>query len=359
MLLYVAAFAVVCLWGVKVKAKNKDFFEDYMSPEKTTAIKGIFIIIVFFSHFNSYADFTWSGDLFYERIVKAIGQWMVTLFMFYSGYGVAAQIDKKGEGYIRSMPVKRILSLIFKFDTAVIIFTLIKLILNEKIKGTKFLLSLTGWESMGNSNWYIFDILLLYAITYIAFRFIKDKKYYIVGSALVALLSMGYILLLAKTDIKDYWWYDTVLCYSAGMFWFLWRKPLEKLIADKTAVWLLIFVIFAAASILTNKYDQRTAVKILSMLCFTALVVVATMRISFCNKALVWCGKHLFEIYILQRIPMKLLGRVDFISRNTWLYFALCFAFTAVAAIAFSKLTDKLWKKLCSVFSKEARSVNY
>ncbi len=350
MLVFVAAFALMCLWGARAKLRNGAFFDDYMSPEKTTAIKGVFIIIVFFSHFNSYADFTWSGDLLYVRMVKIIGQWMVTLFMFYSGYGVMAQIDRKGEAYVRAMPAKRILSLIFKFDIAVIIFTLIKLALNEKIRSSKFLLSLIGWESMGNSNWYIFDILLLYAITYIAFRFIKDKKYYIVGCAAVTAFSLGYILLLAKTDIKDYWWYDTVLCYCAGMFWFLWRKPLEKLIAGKTAVWLPVLTLFAAASIIANKFDQRTAVKLLSTLLFTALVVVVTMRISFCNKALIWCGKHLFEIYILQRIPMKLLGQLPFITQNVYLYFALCFAFTAVSAVAFSRLTDEMWKKLYNAF---------
>ncbi len=353
MVIYVAAFALLCLFGVKFNFKKGSFYEDYMSVQKTTAIKGIFILIVFFSHFNSYADFTLKSDLLYESTVKLIGQWMVTLFMLYSGYGVMEQIKKKGEGYISSLPSKRIASLLFKFDIAVLIFVLIRLILGEKIRPVKLLLSLIGWESMGNSNWYIFDILLLYAVTYIAFRLIKDEKKYAFGALGVTVFCLGYILLLAKTDIKEYWWYDTVLCYCAGLFWSLWRKHFEKLIAENVFVYSVIIAVLLALSLVTKKYDENGIINILSMLCFTALVVAVTMRVSFCNRALVLSGKYLFEIYILQRIPMKLLGRLDFMTQNVYVYFASCLLITLVLAFVFSKATDKMWKGLNLVFKRE------
>lgn len=353
MLIFVAAFAVLCLYGVKFKVKNNVYFEDYMSPEKTTAIKGIFILIVFFSHFNSYADFTLKSDLIYENIVKLIGQWMVTLFMFYSGYGVMEQIKKKGKAYIKSLPSKRIASILFKFDIAVLLFVLIKIVLDEKVKPAKLLLSLVGWESMGNSNWYIFDILLLYAVTYIAFRFIKDEKKYLFGVVGVTAFCLTYIFFLAKTDIKEYWWYDTVLCYCCGMLWSLYRKYFEKLIAGNVFGYIIILSILVFACLVTKKYDENGIINILSMLCFTALVVASTMRISFCNKALVLCGKYLFEIYILQRIPMKLLGKVEFLTENVYLYFALSLLITLTLAFVFSKITEKIWKGLNSLFQRK------
>lgn len=353
MVIYVALFAALCLFGVKFNLKKNSYFDDYMSPEKTTAIKGIFILIVFFSHFNSYADFTLKSDLIYENTVKIIGQWMVTLFMFYSGFGVMEQIKKKGSDYIRTLPWKRIASLLFKFDTAVLIFVLIKIVLDEKIKPLKLVLSLVGWESMGNSNWYIFDILLLYAVTYLAFRFIKDEKKYVLGAVSVTAFCLGYILFLAKTDVKEYWWYDTVLCYCAGMFWSLYRRYFEKLIVNNRFVYSAVLVLLVFASLVTKKYDENGIINILSMLFFTALVVAATMRISFCNKALVWCGKYLFEIYILQRIPMKLLGEFDFMKDNVYLYFALCLVITVGLAYVFSAFTNKLWKGIASGFGRK------
>lgn len=353
MIFFVLVFATVCLWGTKLKVKNSSFHEDYMSFEKTTAIKGIFILVVFFSHFNSYADFTSGADAYYVRAVKLIGQWMVTLFMFYSGYGVMQQIEKKGQGYIRSLPTKRMSALLFKFDLAVIIYVIIKLVLNERIKTGKLLLSFVGWESMGNSNWYIFDILLLYLVTYLAFRFIRDKKYYPVGVAAVTVFCLGYILFLAKTDIKQYWWYDTVLCYCAGMLWSLYRKYFERLLAGNVFVYTGALALLIFASLITKKYDENGIVNILSMLFFTATVVLFTMRITLCNKVLLWCGRHLFEIYIMQRIPMKLLGEIGFIKENTYLYFVLCLAATIGISFIFSQVTDFLWKKLWSIIPKK------
>lgn len=348
MLAFVALFTVLCLSGMKITLKNGNYFEDYMSVQKTTAIKGIFILIVFFSHFNSYVDFTLKSDLIYENTVRLIGQWMVTLFMFYSGYGVMEQIKKKGKNYIRSMPSKRIASLLFKFDIAVLIFVLIKIILDEKIKPQKLLLSFIGWESMGNSNWYIFDIFLLYCVTYLAFRFITDEKKYVLGAVGVTAFCLGYIFLLAKTDIKEYWWYDTVLCYAAGMFWSLYRKYFEKAISNNLIVYAVIIIILFGASLLTKKYDENGIINILSMLFFTALVVAASMRVSFFNKALSWCGKYLFEIYILQRVPMKLLKSYGIAQDNVYLYFIICLVITLVLAYLFSVVTNKLWKSLNS-----------
>lgn len=47
---------------------------DYLSPEKTTTIKGIFIILVFFSHFNSYVIYSNALDNIYIKIIGYVGQ---------------------------------------------------------------------------------------------------------------------------------------------------------------------------------------------------------------------------------------------------------------------------------------------
>ena len=43
---------------------------------------------------------------------------------------------------------------------------------------SRILLSLIGWKSIGNSNWYMFDILLLYVLTYVAFKVTKKQDVY-------------------------------------------------------------------------------------------------------------------------------------------------------------------------------------
>ena len=41
------------------------------------------------------------------------------------------------------------------------------------------LLSFTGWVGIGNSNWYMFDIFVLYILLFVSFYFLKwfDKEF--------------------------------------------------------------------------------------------------------------------------------------------------------------------------------------
>lgn len=77
-------FVVVCLFKIKF---NKNGYTDYMDIKQTTCIRGIFAIIIFFSHFNKYTQLTnsWQNNV-YKFIISSIGQLMVALFLFYSGY---------------------------------------------------------------------------------------------------------------------------------------------------------------------------------------------------------------------------------------------------------------------------------
>ena len=49
----------------------------------------------------------------------------------------------------------------------------------------QFLLSLVCWESIGNSNWFIFAILVLYLITTASFLLVRKNRW---GAAAVATL---------------------------------------------------------------------------------------------------------------------------------------------------------------------------
>jgi len=153
MFIFFGLFVLLFLYKVQVKPKNGEkYMTDYMSVEKTMSIKGIFIMIVFFSHFNSYVAFSSPLESFYVKIFKYIGQAMVTLFLFYSGYGVMESIKKKGMGYVNKIPVTRILGTYFRFDIAVLIFIIVQAILGKTFPLSQYLFSFTGWDSVGNSN---------------------------------------------------------------------------------------------------------------------------------------------------------------------------------------------------------------
>lgn len=88
-------FILIILAGSKIKNN-----EAYLTLEQTNVIRGIFILIVFFSHFNSYVTYNNILDNSYLKIITYFGQAMVAPFLFYSGYGIMEQINKNGIKYI-------------------------------------------------------------------------------------------------------------------------------------------------------------------------------------------------------------------------------------------------------------------
>jgi fucose 4-O-acetylase-like acetyltransferase len=82
---------------------------------------------------------------------------------------------------------------------------------------------------------------------------------------------------------------------------------------------------------------------------FALLIVVFTMKFSVHNKVLTFLGKHLFEIYILQRLPMRLIPLLG--VSNKYIYTVLSFAATLALAVLFSYI----YKKLDSVIYKQKK----
>lgn len=154
------------------KAKVGTFNKSYLSVESCNTIKGVFIIVVFVRHIRQYIHVEECGvaDRVVGFIDGHIGQLLVVSFLLYSGYGVVLSMMKKPR-YVETMPKRRILTTLLNFDMAVMTFFAVGLLLGNHYTLSQVLLSLIGWESLGNSNWYIFCILLCYAGTYISFRF--------------------------------------------------------------------------------------------------------------------------------------------------------------------------------------------
>ena len=156
MLLPYLLIGLLCLWGIGLRKESDG---DYLSREQGNAVKGIFILMVLVSHASQYvsdAGYAYSGwsDALFLKAVWLFGQLIVVMFLFFSGYGVMTAVRNKGEAYVRAMPRHRILSVLLSFDIAVVCFALVGLLLGKTYPAGTSLLALTGWESIGNSNWY-------------------------------------------------------------------------------------------------------------------------------------------------------------------------------------------------------------
>ncbi len=353
MIVFFLLIIALCLYKIKFiktapinSTEGLDF--DYLSIGRTNSIKGIFILIVFMSHFHDYVVFTNSIDIAYQSMFNLIGQRMVTLFMLYSGYGVMESIKKKNMAYVKKIPINRVFGVLFRFDIAILIFALVNIIIN---KGTftyslkTFILSLIGWESIGNSNWYIFAILVAYIATYLGFLIFKDKCNYKLSVVMTTLLILVYCALLRYAKFKDSTiWYDTILCYSLGMVISIYKEKFTGFFNNKF-VYVISVIVILFIQAMNYKFSNIFILREFALLTFALLIVLITMKFSIDNKYLRWCGEHLFGIYIMQRLPMMIYKEMGIGDLNIYLYFLLCLITTVFLAYIFEKYTDILWKK--------------
>lgn len=334
-------FLLICVYNMKIMP-FKGFNVNYLSRETTTAIKGIFVFFVFLSHFSQYFPYGSEPDHWFYFVKHNSGQLVVTMFLFYSGYGIFESIKKKGTDYVKTFPKNRILKTIFHLDVAVLIYLVIDHFLEIKFKTADILLSLIGWSSVGNSNWFMFAIILQYAFVFLAF--IIFRKHKLPAIITVTALSVAYMLIMPK--FKDSYWYNTALCLPLGLWYSYLKGGLEKAIMKNNFTYLLFFAIFAAAFYQSFKNRNNLIYYEVWMLSFTVLVVLVSMKVNICNKALMWLGNHVFSIYILQRIPMMIFKRKGVEFPNIVICLIVCFVITAVLAEVFDLAMGAIDKKL-------------
>lgn len=355
MIVFCLLLVALCLYKIKFikttatsnSQESLDF--DYLSVDRTNSIKGVFILIVFMSHFHDYVVFTNSLDIAYQSVFNLIGQRMVTLFMLYSGYGVMESIKKKNMPYINKIPVNRVLGVLFRFDIAILIFALVNIIMNKgafSYSVKTLLLSFIGWESIGNSNWYIFAILVAYIATYFGFLIFKDKSNYKLSVVMTTLLILVYCAILRYTMLKDSTiWYDTILCYSLGMVISVYKENFTRFF-NKKFIYIISIIIILFIQAMNYKFSNIFILREFALLTFAFLIVLITMKFSIDNKYLRWCGKHLFGIYILQRLPMMIFKNIGIGDFNIYLYFVLCLITTLFLAYVYEKYVGIIWKKI-------------
>lgn len=346
MILFTILIVLLSLYHCKVSGL-KTFNDEYLSIDSTNAIKGIFILFVFMNHCLHYV---WESGFeyiyFYDKLGAVsfglFGQLIVVMFLFYSGYGVNESIKKKGAAYISTIPKKRIVNTLLNFDLAVILFICLDAFLHIDYTMSEIAFSFIAWEDVGNSNWYIFDILLCYAITWFCAKTCANRPVlYRIGMGGVMVMLAIYLLSEYKSNSV---WSNTLLCYPLGMVFSQYKSRIEPFVRKYYYVLLSIATIIVAATFLTITGEMICLYNVKSLV-FVFFIVLLTLKVHIKNEALIWCGKNLFPLYIYQRIPMIALFTVlgaDFVKEFALLYIALSLFVSVVIAHFYKYINLKI-----------------
>lgn len=331
---------LVCIVFLGLRAADANgFFEDYMSKEQTTAINGVFTVLVIFRHAVGYLNLSGPLDQAFSTFNGFMSQLIVVTFLFYSGYGIMESFKKKGMGYIRTIPTKRFLKVLYHFDIAVLLYLILDLILKISYKPKDVILAFTGWTSIGNSNWYIFVVLVMYVFVFLSFLLTRGNKY--AATALTIAFAVAFVYWNIRIKRPSYC-YNTAILFPAGMAFSLFKNQFDRFMTKKDIVWfsvtglsVLLFAYFY--SLRKNGIEFYTIWACLFMM----IIVELSMKIKIDNNILNWFGTHVFSVYILQRLPMMVLRHLGF-AGHRYAFIIISFAVTVVLAVWFDFAMKKL-----------------
>ncbi|KRO07902.1 hypothetical protein IV64_GL001062 [Lactiplantibacillus xiangfangensis] len=314
----------------------------------TTTINGLFILLVLFGHFMTFIQMP-SEFARVTRLWMAVkGQLIVTTFLFFSGYGLSIQYQKRGPQYLKTFPKHRFLFLWGKFAVAITLYAIVAWLRGKHYSSWHLLGSYLGLTTIGNSAWYVFTILLMYLISYVAWRLLPQNCWGAIG--IMALGSVLYIVI-ASAFLPEYY-FCTVFCYVAGVVYGYYKIRLENRICRNWITYLSVGLItvlgFAASYVLcANSIGLRRDVSYqIAAILFAFCFVLLAMSFSIHNRVLAYLGgPALFAIYVLQRLPMIWL-------QNTWLakqpvlYFSGVLILTVILGWLFDQGFNRGWKHL-------------
>lgn len=288
---------------------RKDYYNDiFLSREHTVMINGIFVVFVFIGHFIQYLDEYFFFDAAVIKLFKILGQCVNCTFLFYSGYGINEQLKKQKEVYLKKLVCRRFPQLLIRFDLCVVVYILVGCLFGARYTLPEIVLSLIGLHSAGNSTWYIFYMLCSYLIVFVSFRATKKES---AALLCVFILSILYTIIMSACFSSQAAYYLTTLVFPLGMVVSHHKEAITEYLRNHFFCCLPgCLLVYAFSFVLRHRMNLPGAFYNLTAMSFALLVFVASFKIQIQSKFLVFLGRNVFYIYILQRLPMLVGSKV-------------------------------------------------
>jgi hypothetical protein len=284
MLVFLLLLCAASLYKIRLTRIN----ETYLDIQETTALKGFFIGLVFLSHMQTYLNPALGGVSYRYAlsVINLFGQLMVAYFFFCSGYGVLFSFQTKKD-YDKGFLKHRLLKTLVHFDIAIVIYLLVSICIGKQYDLKNYLFCWIGWESIGNSNWFIFVTLILYMITWIAFM-IKRKTECSALAMIVIIIVMCCGLWIGLYYTKSSYWYNTLFCYPLGMLIALHNEKLNFILKKNLHYGVSILcslMVFLVFYMIPNEVAYS-----ICALAFCCIVMLISFKVEVRSPVLLWMG---------------------------------------------------------------------
>ena len=233
----------------------------------------------------------------------------------------------------------------------ILIYLLRIFIYQKDITFKKFILTTIFKTSIGNSNWYAFTIILFYIYAFLAFGFIKNKKYNFIGIIIISILCSFHAY------FSYYYYYyqkmysaDNTLTFILGFLYSVIRIYTDKYIMKYDFIYFGIFGVF---SFIYYYFYINKGVNILLHNCmngtFSLIVILITMKIRFDNEFLRFLNIHSYSIYFLQKVVLRTFYEEKYLKKLENIRIMIQFVLIIFIATIFDYSTsfiDKYFKRV-------------
>lgn len=311
---------------------------DWLLPARTRGWKGLFTLLILLSHFTGYIP-TGPADETYLTVRSIMGQSLVTLFLFCSGFGMMKRAMADGRGYLRRLP-GRFLSVWAAGVASVAVMLLVQTLRGREYTGEIIAQAFLFWASIGNSTWYIFVILaeyVIFALSILPLCLRPSRLTRLAAPVLATCLTLLFVGWMQRMELEEYW-YDTVLLFPLGMWGALIPEAAGRFLRRSTLRWTLLLLCTASLALWlmnsqTGDFIQHEA----WLIAFTALVLTLMMKVTLTHPLLTFCGTHVLPIYLFQRVGMIVVYETGLAEASPYLSFIPVLIAACAAALIYER----------------------
>lgn len=289
----VLLLAACVLWKIRLVSAE----EDGLSMEQTVSFRGILAVSILFHHLSQQAQ---CGVLFLP--FQHFGGMIVSMFFFYSGYGVQKK-NRKSPDYRKQFLGRRLPDILIPYAFANLVYALVL-----RIPIPQVLMGLVNGDPIVSYSWYVLHILFFYLAFYGLMCCFGQRRLPMVLS--MALLTAAWVYTAKEILVFPAFWYGTSHLLVVGMIWASWEQTLSGCLKKHFLCSVSLSGLGFALLFVLSRSRSGAAELVLKSgmyVCFVLLVLCLLSKVRMVNPILQFLGSISFELYLVHGLMILLL----------------------------------------------------
>lgn len=256
-----------------------------------------------------------------------LGAQCVSLFLFFSAYGLMCAYEKKGADYLHGFVSRRIGRILIPLVTAYVLSLSVYALFLGPIEWGNVLSTLYWGGPYLKFSWYVTEIAILYMLFYTCAKYSKNSRMLAISLSVVVLI----LLILMFATRQPSWYLNGLPCFILGIWYQRYETKVLNIVKNRELILLtsllLCFIVFFQWKFVKDVFPILSAYRYeyiamyLSNIFFVALVINSINSINHKPLTLNLGGVFLsfYEIYLVQNSVMIIVTSFAFPFWWTWI----------------------------------------